>query len=205
MGKKKSISPVDKAVSELSSGGAGGESRKRRREKSAPAVAVGAEPSPVLWSNLRVVMERFNLTEAEATEALLAVVGPSPEGEKYIRKHCPGVLQDVAASLPSAPSAPSAPSSAASAAGPGASLDEQETQNMATQKDKDHSSEEQEEEGAFDTMKRPEEIQDGSESSEEEEPREKDDELPATQRAMWAEDGASAPNRVGMLASASGI
>lgn len=201
MGKKKSISAVDKAVSELSSCGAGGETRKRRREKSAPAVAVGAEPSPVLWSNLRVVMERFNLSEAEATEALLAVVGPSPEGEKYIKKHCPQVLQDVAASVPSAPSAPSG---AASAAAPGAGLDDQETQNMATQKDNDHSSQE-EEDGSFDTRKPPEEIQDGTESSEEEEPREKDDELPATQKAMWAEDGASAPNRFGMLASASGI
>lgn len=173
---KRKADPVEKAVLEINEKGSGEAPRKRRTARVAPAPG-----SPILWTNLPMVMARWNLDEAQATEALLATIGPMPEGEKYIRKHCPHVLENLEGAAKSVPSAPSRPVAAQDA----------ETQDMTHEEDEPS-------EEDFDCRTRPEEVKDGpedEESSEEEEP---------TEDKPMADPAADAPvpSRLGMLANA---
>ena len=54
------------------------------------AIKKGKKASPqeeeefeVSWANISKVMQKYNLTERQATEALLMVIGPSPEGARF--------------------------------------------------------------------------------------------------------------------------
>lgn len=178
MGKtKKASSPLETAVKEMGAERKNEGDAKRRKKHKSPSPG-----TPILWTNLPMVMERWGLDEKEATEALLATIGPMPEGEKYIKKHCPEVLQDAAKkSLPSSASNP----------------ETAETQELPTQKEASSS---EEEAGIFEPKMHPEDMKDVSddESTEEEE---KVEDATVTEKGP---DG-SAPCRLGTLANASGI
>lgn len=109
MAKTKRSKILDKVVLEMQQTAAAERSMpaKRKREKQTDDFDYS-----ILWNNFSYVQERWNLSEDETYNCLLAVLGPSPESEAFDKKR---KMRDAAATAeaadaaPSAPSAPSAP------------------------------------------------------------------------------------------------
>lgn len=68
-----------------------GKAKAKSAPKAKAKAKAKADPGPpefaVTWNNLQKLMDHFDMSEKEATEVLLKVVGPSKEGEQFWKKY----------------------------------------------------------------------------------------------------------------------
>lgn len=84
MAKTKTSTRLDSVVAALMQSSFEPASKRRKRSKTADA-----PDFDILWTNINLVMERYNLSESEARECLLAAIGPPQNEEAWLRSGLP--------------------------------------------------------------------------------------------------------------------